>query len=69
MAKVKDYYCYVCEKKLDYKPTRMVRQEYGISSYKQYYQVEHFDLCERCFKIIRKAVRKMKKEKLYEKVK
>lgn len=50
MAAIKIYRCCICHEVLeDYKPIRLVKQKYGIGNYKQYYNVDHYDFCKRCY--------------------
>lgn len=58
MSKRKQSICYMCKKKLDYKPTRIVKQEYGVKGYNQYAPVDKYDLCDRCFGILDKWLKK-----------
>ena len=51
MAKEKIYKCCICHKILDYKPHRLVHQEYQNTGYKQYKNKYNYDFCNRCFKI------------------
>jgi hypothetical protein len=46
---MKDSVCIRCEKKLDYKPTRLLKQVYALRPYKQYKNVEIIDLCKECY--------------------
>ena len=46
---MKDSVCIRCEKKLDYKPTRLLKQVYALRPYKQYKNVENIDLCKECY--------------------
>lgn len=47
----KMYKCKHCGKILDYIPIRLYKYVYGASRYKQFYPVEHYDLCRKCYKI------------------
>ena len=47
---MKVYKCCICHKVLDYKPIRLVKQEYGIGRYNQYSSVKHYDFCNKCYK-------------------
>ena len=54
--KRKIYCCTICKKILeDEMPIRIVIQEYGAGKYKQYYPIEHFDLCKKCYESKRSA--------------
>lgn len=50
MAAEKIYKCEICHRRLKDKPIRLVKQEYGLGIYKQYYNVDKYDFCERCYK-------------------
>lgn len=58
---IKKYTCYICNKELNYKPVRFVKQEYGAGNYKQYYQVDRFDLCNKCYEKLKNVVEKARK--------
>ena len=58
----KEYKCCICHVKLDYKPHRLVHQEFGIGNYRQYYNEKHYDFCDRCFKQFIKWTQKHEKE-------
>ena len=45
----KKYYCCICHKKIKDKPIRLIKQEYGAGTYKQYYQVDRYDICKICY--------------------
>lgn len=45
----KIYRCCICNKQLKEKPIRLVKQEYGAGNYKQYSQVDKYDICQRCY--------------------
>ena len=62
MTKV--YVCTICHKILtDYKPHRLVNQEYGGSGYNQYSNKYTFDFCHDCFKKFKAWIIKHKEEK------
>lgn len=62
MTKV--YVCTICHKILsDYKPHRLVHQEYGAGNYNQYGNKHNFDFCDDCFKIFKKWIAKHKEVK------
>lgn len=46
----KEYFCCICYEKLNYKPTRLVKQEYGAGRYNQYYNLHNYDFCKKCYK-------------------
>lgn len=55
----KIYKCCKCGKILEeYKPIRLVKQQYNLKPYKQYVPVEHYDFCKRCFAVIDKWIKK-----------
>lgn len=56
MMHFKIYKCNKCNKKLDYKPIRLTKQEYGIHHYNQYYPVKHYDFCKECYKKIEREL-------------
>ena len=60
---IRQYKCCICHNKLDYKPHRLVHQEYGIGSYRQYANVKNYDFCDKCFKQFTNWIRKHKEEK------
>lgn len=41
--------CFICCKKLKYKPTRIQLMKYGIKGYNQYSPWKRFDLCKECY--------------------
>ena len=47
MSKI--YQCCVCHKQLKEKPVRLIKQEYGTGNYKQYAQVDRYDICQKCY--------------------
>ena len=47
----KVYSCTHCGKQLTYKPVRLYKNIYGAGRFKQYYPVEYYNLCKRCYKI------------------
>lgn len=51
MALIKIHKCCICHEKLDYKPHRLVYQEYREKPYKQYYNKKNYDFCDKCFKV------------------
>ena len=55
---MKIYKCSICHKTLDYKPIRLVKQEYGIGKYNQYTGVTNYDFCKRCYQVFDKWIRK-----------
>lgn len=46
----KIYKCCICHTILDYKPHRLVHQEYGERPYRQYKNKKHYDFCDKCFR-------------------
>jgi len=59
MTKV--YKCCICHKELEeYKPIRLVKQLYGIGTYKQYANVRHYDFCKECYRKFNNWIRKHK---------
>lgn len=59
MAKKKIYECYICHKILEeYKPIRIVRQQYGINGYNQYGTYCHYDFCKECYSKIDRWIKK-----------
>ena len=46
----KVYYCCICHKILDYKPHRLVYQEWEEKGYGLYKNQNNFDFCNNCFK-------------------
>ena len=61
MAGIKIYKCCICQKELEEKPIRLVKQKYGLGNYKQYSTVKHYDICERCYKVFDNWIIKHKK--------
>ena len=49
MPAIKIYKCCICHETLDYKPIRLTKQKYGAGPYKQYYPIENYDFCKRCY--------------------
>ena len=47
---MKIYKCIICNKVLEEKPIRLVKQIYGAGRYNQYHPIEHFDFCKKHFK-------------------
>lgn len=56
----KIYKCCICHKILDYKPIRLVKQEYGYSRYNQFCYVDKYDFCNRCYKTFNNWIEKHK---------
>ena len=48
----KEYKCCICKKVLDYKPIRLIRQEYYCKKYNQYAPIERYDFCKECYDYI-----------------
>lgn len=46
----KIYSCCICHKVLDYKPHRLVHQEWEEKGYGLYKNKNNFDFCDTCFK-------------------
>lgn len=46
---MKIYKCIICNKVLEEKPIRLVKQIYGAGRYNQYHPIEHFDFCKKHF--------------------
>lgn len=58
----KRYFCCICGEELkEYKPIRLVKQEYGAGRYKQYYPIENYDFCKRCYLVFERWIQKHKK--------
>ena len=57
----KIYRCCICHKRLKEKPIRLVKQEYGMGNYKQYAQVDKYDICQRCYSVFDKWLEKHKR--------
>lgn len=60
---MKQSICCICHKKLDYKSTRLTKQEYGNGKYKQYYPVENYDICDKCYETFDRWIEKYKEAK------
>lgn len=58
----KDYYCCICHNKLEEKPIRLVKQEYGAGNYNQYANVDKYDICSRCYEVFNKWIEKHKEQ-------
>lgn len=58
----KIYKCCICHNILQEKPIRLVKQLYGIGPYNQYTNVEHYDICSKCYKAFDKWLTKHKEE-------
>lgn len=57
----KIYKCCICHTVLEeYKPHRLVYQEYETRGYGQYKNKHNFDFCDKCFKIFKIWIRKHK---------
>lgn len=63
MSLHKIYKCCICHKILDTKPIRLAKQVYGAGKYNQYYTVEHFDICKKCYRPFIKWIEKYKEIK------
>ena len=63
MAAEKIYKCCICNKTLKDKPIRLVKQEYDIGTYKQYSNVDKYDICRSCFRVFDNWIRKYKEVK------
>lgn len=55
---MKIYKCVICNKTLEEKPIRLVKQIYGAGRFNQYYPVEHFDFCKQHFEKIMNWINK-----------
>lgn len=63
MPKVKIYKCCICHKVLTKeKPIRLVKQIYGAGRYNEYYPVEHYDICKKCYGAFDRWLEKHKEE-------
>lgn len=57
----KVYKCCICHKTLEnYKPHRLVHQEYEYKGYGLYRNKHNFDFCDNCFKPFRAWIKKHK---------
>lgn len=45
----KIYTCCICHEILNYKPIRLVKQEYGAGTYNQYANICNYDFCKKCY--------------------
>ena len=54
--------CCICHKELDYKPIRLVKQEYGVGRYNQYANVCNYDICDICIRAFIKWIKKHNEE-------
>lgn len=59
---MKVYKCCICKNVLNYMPHRLVHQEYGIRTYKQYANKQNYDFCDRCFRQFIKWTKKHEEE-------
>lgn len=41
--------CCICHKKVDYKPIRLYKAEYGAGRFNAYYQIQHWNFCNNCY--------------------
>lgn len=61
----KIYTCCICHRVLDFRPHRLVHQEWESKGYGLYKNIYNFDFCDECFKIfttwIDKNSKKVKK--------
>lgn len=55
------HHCVICHKELNYKPIRLVKQEYAKGRFKQYYNVKNYDFCLSCYKVFEKWLEKHNK--------
>ena len=63
MPRQKVYICCICHEVLEeYKPTRLVRQEYGRYGYRQYGPIHNYDFCKKCYKKFDNWVKKHETE-------
>ena len=58
----KIYKCCICHKVLDDKPIRLVKQLYNIGRYKQYSNVDYYDICKSCYRVFHNWIVKHRKE-------
>lgn len=50
MPKIIEYKCCICHKKLKRDDTiRLLKQIYGVGRYNQFYPVDKYDFCKRCY--------------------
>lgn len=63
MAGYKRYFCCICHERLEDKPIRLVKQEYGIGKYLQYSNVDKYDFCEKCYRTFNNWIIKHKEER------
>lgn len=57
---MKIYKCCICHKRLREKPIRLLKQEYDVGNYKQYGQVDKYDICQRCYTVFDRWIEKHK---------
>lgn len=60
MPPIKYYECCICHKKVNYKPTRLVKQRYGVNTNypSQYSMICNYNFCDECFKKFQNWVNK-----------
>lgn len=56
----KTYFCIKCKRKIESNPKRVVIQFQKTKPYRQFTQVDRFELCEVCFSILKKWVETQK---------
>ena len=63
MPPIKYYECDICHVKVDYKPTRLVKQRYGINpTYpSQYAMICNYNFCDNCYKKFQRWINKNRK--------
>lgn len=60
---MKRYFCCICHQELkEEKPIRLVKQKYGIGTYKQYANVCNYDFCKKCYSAFNSWIKKHKED-------
>lgn len=64
MIKRKEYNCCICNKLLDYKPIRLVKQLYdNKETYGAYHNMHNYDFCIECYEKLEKVLNKKRIKK------
>ena len=64
MPKINNYKCCICRRTIDYKPMRLVKQEYGVDKRypSQYTFIRNYNFCVNCYQKFDNWVNRRKKD-------
>lgn len=62
MPREKIYKCCICHEIQEEKPIRLTKQLYRTKGYGQYYPIEHYDFCRKCYRKFNAWLKKHEEE-------